>query len=110
MNFIVTHKDKQARVHNKFRFLDSPKGWLMGDILDIFPIFLSIFLLVWLKQVTSQNESPSLLNSVDSYEEDLEIGIWKMTLTLFQFVSNLFSIFLLGRGRLIHTSHPQKYE
>ena len=30
---------KQARVHNKLRFMNSPKGSLMGDDLNIFQIY-----------------------------------------------------------------------
>ena len=40
---------KQARVHNKLRFMNSPKGSLMGDELNMNTIVSSIFCLVRLK-------------------------------------------------------------
>ena len=37
---------------------------------------------IWVNiKLHTKNESPSLLNSVDRYEEDLDIVIWKTTLT-----------------------------
>ena len=35
--------DKQARVHNKLRFMNSPKGSLMEDVLNIILIFTCYF-------------------------------------------------------------------
>ena len=39
----------------------------------------------------TNNQPPSLLDYGDSYEEDLKIGIWKMTSKYFQIFSQYFS-------------------
>ena len=65
------------------------KGSLMEANLDLFPIVLSMFLLVRLKTSLELGwEDLNIINYGDIYEEYIKIGIWKTTSKYLQFCSH----------------------